>query len=332
MVTPHWHRQLRPRPAAASRPGPKTLSDRKLPQPRCRARPHSQCQSRDSAGRRPGPELSQECGNGGGFRTLSMLSCEGFNSQNQIILVLIFSLFCQICATRFVAPPYASWGDLDQLQQENGRCWVIAHICRLHPEYAGISDDFDEAYSSLNVGTDENVCLGRAYFHWRFCGNSISQPITITFRPTGASRSYPSEEILDSADIVSNNTHFLAVVYSAVYGGYDPIKPAVRQTVPTEFWMFTDSSDLETDSRSNNDHDQHPWIIVEAPSPQPSPRLAAKWFKVIPEQVSSPPQPARRRGRSRAITPHPRFASPEPLIARSFDNDNPAHPSYQQQE
>jgi hypothetical protein len=108
----------------------------------------------------------------------------------------------------------------------------------------------------------------------------------MTFRPSGASRSYPAEEDLESEDMISNNTNIHAVVYSAVYGGYDPIKHPVRQTVPTEFWMFTDSAAaLETPKQDDASDELHAWIIVETPPPQPSPRMAAKWFKVFPEQV-----------------------------------------------
>ena len=201
------------------------------------------------------------------------------------LAIFFFNIFSLSSAHRFVAPKYSSWADLDILH-ENGKCWVIAHVCRLHPEYAGISDDFDEAYQKLHVDTREDACLARASFHWKFCGNAFQQPVTMTFRPTGATSSYPPypEDILDSADMRTNHTGVLAIVYSAVYGGYDPIKTPVRQTVPTEFWMFTDDA-AAAHVDADPDAEPAPWIVVEAPPPHPSPRLAAKWFKVFPEQV-----------------------------------------------
>jgi hypothetical protein len=219
----------------------------------------------------------------------TILTTQKWSNEWSKMLKPHFLVVCQllfICGgERFRAPKFASWKELEVIRGEFGKCWVGAHICTLHSEYEGLCDEFDEAYQTLEVGIREDKCLSRAFYHWRLCGNNMLQPVTMTFRPSGATSSYPPDDIVE-AQVSSNFTNVTAIVYSAVFGGYDLISHPVDQTVPTEFWMFTDS--VLGNRQMNQTHASgqiRSWIVVEAAPRHHTPRLAAKWFKVFPEQV-----------------------------------------------
>jgi len=57
-------------------------------------------------------------------------------------------------------------------------------------------------------------------------------------------------------------------IYTAIYGGYDDLKPAATQSIPTDFFCI---------------HPKSPWRIVRnLDRPDLSARLRAKWFKMHP--------------------------------------------------
>ncbi len=65
-------------------------------------------------------------------------------------------------------------------------------------------------------------------------------------------------------------------IYTAIYGGYDNLKPQPTQGVPTDFVCFTDS-DLETLA---------PWTVIrDMRHPDLHPRLRAKWHKTHPHSM-----------------------------------------------
>ena len=99
---------------------------------------------------------------------------------------------------RFKAPDFASWAELEQ-SAPDGRCWVTIATCKEHPSHVGLFDESIDAYEELGLGENESTCLGRARFNWLYCGNNLHQPITMIFRPTGASLSYPPDHIVDDA-------------------------------------------------------------------------------------------------------------------------------------
>ncbi len=85
-------------------------------------------------------------------------------------------------------------------QPGRGQCIFLAHKCVSHPEMAGKELDEREAvYSTLDVGTDEQSCLLRAFANWRFCGSIPWEPVTMVYKPTYASRSFPSDEAVEEA-------------------------------------------------------------------------------------------------------------------------------------
>lgn len=63
-------------------------------------------------------------------------------------------------------------------------------------------------------------------------------------------------------------------IYSAIFGGYDDPKPALRQSVPTDFFLFSESGFL----------DPKGWLIDTSVAVDRSahPRMQAKWFRMHP--------------------------------------------------
>jgi len=68
-----------------------------------------------------------------------------------------------------------------------------------------------------------------------------------------------------------------AVVYTAMYGDYDTLKPQPVQDVPCDFICFTDKKDLADPSGC--------WHIILAPQPPVHPRMQAKYFKLMSHRV-----------------------------------------------
>jgi hypothetical protein len=63
-------------------------------------------------------------------------------------------------------------------------------------------------------------------------------------------------------------------IYTAAFGGYDALKAAVPQSVPTDFFCFTDGQGISG---------AKPWIIRHSAARKNlSPRMRAKWFKLHP--------------------------------------------------
>jgi len=78
-----------------------------------------------------------------------------------------------------------------------GKCWVQIPVCTLNPAYAGIGDEFQEAYSELGVGESEQACLSRAEYHWQLCGSNPFHQVIMTFLPSGASASFPDDAAVE---------------------------------------------------------------------------------------------------------------------------------------
>lgn len=73
-------------------------------------------------------------------------------------------------------------------------------------------------------------------------------------------------------------------VYTAIYGGYDELKPPAPQSAPTDFVCFTDSATLGASGA---------WRIVQDRRlPDLHPRMRAKWFKTHPHALFPAGRPA----------------------------------------
>lgn len=62
------------------------------------------------------------------------------------------------------------------------------------------------------------------------------------------------------------------IAVTAVYGGYDTLKPHPDHPEVTEWRCYTDDPDLTSDD----------WTVVHAPLPYNHPRMNAKWWKCHP--------------------------------------------------
>ena len=92
-------------------------------------------------------------------------------------------------------------------------------------------------------------------------------------------------------------------IYTAAFGGYDQLKPAIRQSLPADFFCFTDGAGIAP---------RTPWIIHRSRArPTLSPRMRAKWFKMHPHTLfphgtlplaTHWPTALRRRGQRYAFT------------------------------
>jgi hypothetical protein len=65
-----------------------------------------------------------------------------------------------------------------------------------------------------------------------------------------------------------------AAVYTAIFGNYDPLHYAVRQSVPTAFYAILDSAKKPQG-----------WQQVITSRRFSDPRMDAKWFKVFPDKL-----------------------------------------------
>ncbi len=101
-------------------------------------------------------------------------------------------------ADRFVSQKIASWSELQSHCPFNmGKCWVHIPVCTLNPVYAGIGDEFHEAYSEFGVGESEQACLSRAEYHWELCGSNPFHQVIMTFLPSGATASFPDDATVE---------------------------------------------------------------------------------------------------------------------------------------
>jgi hypothetical protein len=83
---------------------------------------------------------------------------------------------------------------------ERGLCLFITKLCVHYPVLSGkMLDESERAYKELDVGGSEKACLLRAFFNWRLCGSVPWEPVTMTYKPSGASRSFPSAEAVEAA-------------------------------------------------------------------------------------------------------------------------------------
>jgi hypothetical protein len=152
----------------------------------------------------------------------------------------------------FVAPRHGAGAGLAALRREGrGRCWMLAAAgCRKWRQYNGrYVDEGEAAYLEQGVGEKEEACLLRAETNWRLCNSMKTQPVIMTFLPTGATASYPPDDVvIDAHERIKNS---FAIVYTAIFGSlddgssYDPLPHVVKQTVDTEFWVFSDR-DMES--------------------------------------------------------------------------------------
>jgi hypothetical protein len=67
-----------------------------------------------------------------------------------------------------------------------------------------------------------------------------------------------------------------ACIYSAIYGEYDTLKDQPRQTIPVDFICFTDSPSLVPIG---------PWQIIRNTRRDISPRMRAKYFKIMSHRI-----------------------------------------------
>jgi hypothetical protein len=74
-------------------------------------------------------------------------------------------------------------------------------------------------------------------------------------------------------------------VYTAIYGGYDDLKPFVAQTVECDWLCFTDRPERL---------DAGQWRIIRAPRPEAHPRMQAKYFKLMSHEAFPGGRLARR--------------------------------------
>ena len=51
----------------------------------------------------------------------------------------------------------------------------------------------------MGVGVSEERCLARAREYSEWCGNKMYQQIIATFTPTGATRAYPPDDVVEAA-------------------------------------------------------------------------------------------------------------------------------------
>lgn len=65
------------------------------------------------------------------------------------------------------------------------------------------------------------------------------------------------------------------IVYSAIYGGYDPVLYPAPRIGGVDYVCFTDDPDLSGDG----------WTVLVEERPEPHPRMRAKWFKIHPHLV-----------------------------------------------
>jgi hypothetical protein len=85
-------------------------------------------------------------------------------------------------------------------QPGRGLCTFSMYECARYPEMAGkMQDERENVYTELNVGQNEEGCLRRAFWNWKFCGSLPWEPVTMTYQPTGARRSFPTDEAVEEA-------------------------------------------------------------------------------------------------------------------------------------
>lgn len=121
----------------------------------------------------------------------------------------------------------------------------MTNVCHSQLVLAGMVDEAEATYVRHAVGDDEEVCLGRARHNWLFCKNMQTQPVAMLFLPTGETSSFPPSAVVEEAHRrILDST---AIVYTGIFGArsaggrqYDPLPTVVRQSVSTQFSLFSD--------------------------------------------------------------------------------------------
>ena len=67
-------------------------------------------------------------------------------------------------------------------------------------------------------------------------------------------------------------------VYTAIFNNYDELKTQPAQSIPTDFYCFTDCIDKNL----------FPWTIINGCQNDLHPRMKAKWYKLHPHKLFSP--------------------------------------------
>jgi hypothetical protein len=69
-----------------------------------------------------------------------------------------------------------------------------------------------------------------------------------------------------------------ALVYTAIFGGHDALKPVPAQDMPCDFVCFTDEAAALRGAA-------HGWRIIEVHRTSDNPRMQAKWFKLMSHRI-----------------------------------------------
>lgn len=71
-----------------------------------------------------------------------------------------------------------------------GGCWISLESC---PKHTHVKKLFYDSFGATNYQTDtsEFACLYQAAYYWFYCGANATYPVTATYRPTTASKTYP---------------------------------------------------------------------------------------------------------------------------------------------
>ncbi|NBX51581.1 hypothetical protein EBT25_17030, partial [bacterium] len=67
---------------------------------------------------------------------------------------------------------------------------------------------------------------------------------------------------------------FVIAVYTSIFGSYDPLHYAVRQSVPTNFYAIVDEA-----------KPHQGWKQIVTTRRFSDPRMEAKWYKVFPDKL-----------------------------------------------
>ncbi|XP_053375483.1 uncharacterized protein LOC128547283 [Mercenaria mercenaria] len=71
-----------------------------------------------------------------------------------------------------------------------GGCWIALEKCPAHTRTPRFFYDISGA-TYYQTDSSEFACLHRAEYYWHHCGSNPKYPVTATYRPTTASKTYP---------------------------------------------------------------------------------------------------------------------------------------------
>lgn len=74
-------------------------------------------------------------------------------------------------------------------------------------------------------------------------------------------------------------------VFTSIYGGYDTLKPQIKQSIPCDFLCFTDEDPIVA-PLPDEKQEYEKWIVTKVKPLMPgTPCMSAKWFKVMSHRV-----------------------------------------------